>query len=364
MQDEVYLQRCLHLAQMAGNRVYPNPRVGALLVARDRVLSEGFHAYAGGPHAEAVAIRSASRDASLAEATLYVSLEPCNHHGKTPPCTELILEKGIPRVVIGCVDPNPKVSGKGILRLKEAGVTVDMAPDPRPFYGLNRVFWINQVEKRPYIVLKWAQTHDGFVAAFNSKGAEVPLRITGHEAQRHTHQLRAFHHSIMVGRKTAEIDNPRLTTRHFYGHHPIRIVWDMGRKLPSYLAMLSDGHPTLVLTDNPPPSAPPGLRYLQPSQWTDMRAICQELFDYSHIASIIVEGGTHLLQQFIDQDVYDELHVFRGKVVIGKGVPAPVLPKGFSFDEYKKLGEDELLIRRRQVIHPDRMEMNLGSLRS
>ena len=164
MQHSPYLQRCLQLAQMGGTHVGPNPQVGAVLVHKNRIIGEGFHAYYGGPHAEVMAVEKVSDPSLLPEATLYVSLEPCNHHGKTPPCTDLILRNKIPRVVIGCLDPDPRVSGGGVARLREHGVDVQLAENTMDFVYPNRAFFVNQQCKRPYITLKWAQTQNGLIA--------------------------------------------------------------------------------------------------------------------------------------------------------------------------------------------------------
>ncbi|RMG23363.1 MAG: bifunctional diaminohydroxyphosphoribosylaminopyrimidine deaminase/5-amino-6-(5-phosphoribosylamino)uracil reductase RibD [Bacteroidetes bacterium] len=342
-----YLGRCVQLARQAGSSAFPNPLVGALIVHQHTIIGEGFHPYAGGPHAEVVAINSVGDKNLLKASRLYVSLEPCNHYGKTPPCTHLILEHGIPEVIIGCQDPNPKVAGQGIARLRQAGVKVSLAPDPGPFQALNAAFFINQLQQRPFISLKWAQTADGFVAARHNGGSLQQVAITGPHARVFVHRLRARHHAIMVGRRTAQVDNPSLTTRHFYGPSPIRLLLDRQLKLSPQLSMLADGQPTIVL--NALKQEQQGaLRFLRLSQWTDMAVLMRELYQQVGICSILVEGGTHLLQQLIDQQVYDEVYCFRAPFSLGKGLPAPKLPLGFFNGPAQHLGKDLLLLKKRE----------------
>ncbi len=341
MNDFPYLQRCLHLARQGGSRVFPNPQVGAVIVYQDQIIGEGFHPYAGGSHAEVAAVASVKDRSLLTTARLYVNLEPCNFYGKTPPCTELILKHQIPEVIVGCKDPNPRVAGKGIARLRAAGVLVRLADDPKAYQDFNRIFFKNQQEKRPYVVLKWAQTADGFIATIKSGQAQATA-ITSEAANAYVHKLRARHQAIMVGRRTAQIDNPRLNTRKFYGSSPIRIVFDRTLKLSHKLHIFSDGAPTIILNDykNKEQAA---LRHFVPDQWKDLDKLMKQLYLDLGICSILVEGGSHLLQQFIDQEVYDEIHCFKAPHALKQGLAAPVLVPHFAFDSSRMLGKDLLL---------------------
>jgi diaminohydroxyphosphoribosylaminopyrimidine deaminase/5-amino-6-(5-phosphoribosylamino)uracil reductase len=312
-----------------------------VIVHQHRIIGEGYHRYLGGPHAEVEAIQSVRDKSLLPESCMYVNLEPCSHYGRTPPCSLLILKHHIPRVVIGCQDPNPEVSGKGIEMMRAGGVEVQLVDDPAPFIDFNRPFFVNQLLRRSYVTLKWAQSADGFIAA-GSEGAYSPVAITGAPVRTLVHKLRARHHAIMVGRHTARIDNPRLNTRHYYGQDPIRIVFDRELTLSQELNLFTDRRPTVVLNAHRTANRGP-LHYFRPTQWEDLHALMAELYRKLNIASVLVEGGTHLLQQFIDQELYDELYVFQGPDTIGEaGLTAPVLPPHFTFDERRFIAEDLL----------------------
>lgn len=351
MPERDYLNRCIELARKGGREVFPNPQVGAVLVHEGRIIGEGFHPYAGGPHAEVVAVRAVKDHELLRAATLYVSLEPCNHFGKTPPCTDLILDSGIPRVVVGSLDPNPLVAGKGIARLRERGVKVRVAADPTPFVRLNAPFFINQQQSRPYITLKWARSIDGYVASRGVDGTSTQVAITGEESRRHVHKLRARHHAIMIGRHTAAIDNPRLNTRAYYGSDPIRIVMDPQLRLPSTLHVFQDGGNTLLLNWYKQMNAGT-VRWEIPDPWTPFAAMITSLYQVQGICSILVEGGTHLLQQFIDADLYDEVYVLEGRAYLHEGLREPTLPEDFTFDKQVYVAGDRLLHHSRKQYRP------------
>jgi len=331
---------------MATSRVYPNPRVGAVIVHEDRIIGEGYHAQAGGPHAEVVAIQAVSDPDLLPQATLYVSLEPCNHQGKTPPCTDLILQHKIPRVVIGMQDPNPQVSGKGIARLRAEGVEVILHYDPQPFERLNSVFVTNQTQQRPYIVLKWAVSDNGYIAGMDEQGNPYQVAITGRRVKEQVHALRAYHHAILIGKTTAQIDDPQLTTRYYYGEDPLRIIFDRQLGLSEELQVFSDGGQTIVLNERRD-TIEGNITFFRPAQWSNMTELCKELYTKFQICSILVEGGTLVLQQFIDQKAFDELYLFQGKTHIRYGVPAPVLGDHFAFDRIIEMGDDRLLYNKR-----------------
>ncbi|MEL6133512.1 MAG: bifunctional diaminohydroxyphosphoribosylaminopyrimidine deaminase/5-amino-6-(5-phosphoribosylamino)uracil reductase RibD [Bacteroidota bacterium] len=357
--DSFFLHRCTQLAQSATRAVYPNPYVGSVIVNENQIIGEGFHAYSGGPHAEVNAVRSVSQPDLLSSSTIYVSLEPCAHYGKTPPCADLIVQHKIPRVVIGMRDPNPKVDGGGIARLKAHGVEVVIAEDPTPFEALNKVFLTNLSAKRPFIVLKWAASADGYVAQTNAEGQAFPTPISGIQAKRYVHRLRAFHHGILVGKHTAAIDNPSLTTRHFHGLSPIRMVLDRQLQLPEALTLFQDGGETWVinaLRDE----AVGAIRYIKQDQWTDWRKWLENLYAQTHIASILIEGGPNTLQQLIDQDMWDEIHYIEAPQKLGQGIPAPTLSPDLSFSSREYLGDDLLTVYQRFPF-PSQKEKDLSS---
>ena len=312
--------------------------MGAVLVYEDRIIGEGFHAYAGGAHAEVNAVASVKNPELIKKATLYVSLEPCNHFGKTPPCTDWVLKHKIPNVVIGCLDPNPKVAGSGVEKLRANGVHVEIAQDSSPFQELNAVFFVNQLEKRPYIILKWAETADGFIAPLPA----APFSITGTEAQIFSHTLRAKHHAIMVGKNTAAIDNPSLTNRRFYGNSPIRIVWDKKLSLSPDLQIFNAESPTIILNARQSQKTNT-LHYFQPPEeaWKSVKIMSETLYQSAGICSIIVEGGTFLLSQFLAESFFDEIYRFVGKPHLYQGIPAPKITENLFCTE-ERIGEDKL----------------------
>lgn len=300
----------------------PNPQVGAVVVHRGRIIGEGWHAVYGGPHAEVQALDSVRSPEQLSESTLYVSLEPCCHDGKTPPCTKRILQHRIPRVVIGCTDPNPDVAGRGAGQLQEAGVEVEFAEDPRPFEELITPFRVNLQEQRPYIVLKWAQTRDGFMGHTDGR-----LMISGPRARRYGHRLRSRMPAIMIGKRTALMDDPLLTLRHFPGQHPIRIVWDRREDLPTSLRLFWPGTPVIVLTESNVRKVG-HIEYHQPSGGLDdLRGVMQYLYQRRKIGGLLVEGGPTLLNLFMETQLYDELHVLQSTGIKGGTVRAPEIPQ-------------------------------------
>lgn len=318
-----YLQRSIDLALKADARTFPNPKVGAVIVYEDTIIGEGYHQYAGGPHAEVNAVNAVKNKDLLPFSTIYVSLEPCNHFAKTPPCVNLVLTHKIPKVVVGCLDPNPQVAGKGLARLREHGVEVVLAENPDDFVQINKVFFCNQIEKRPYIVLKWAESNDGFIAPFPPR----PYPISDKENSLFVHHLRAAHHAIMIGANTARIDNPQLTVRKVVGRSPIRIVWDKALQLPNDLHLFRDGQETIVLNSLKHEKIGSVNYYIpsNPAAWENVKTMTQCLFQDLGICSILVEGGSYMLQQFLDRKHYDELYRFVGKVNFQKGIAAPHL---------------------------------------
>ncbi|MEM9934834.1 MAG: bifunctional diaminohydroxyphosphoribosylaminopyrimidine deaminase/5-amino-6-(5-phosphoribosylamino)uracil reductase RibD, partial [Bacteroidota bacterium] len=293
-----YLQRCLQLAALGQTAAEPNPNVGSVIVHEGNIIGEGYHTQLGAPHAEVEAIRSVKDPSLLSSSTIYVSLEPCSHFGKTPPCADLIIKHQIPRVIIGCLDPNPKVAGSGVRKLQAAGIEVEMAEDPLPFKWFLRKFFVNQLLKRPYISLKWAETPEGYIAGKDQTGNPTQVAITGKESKSFTHKLRAFHQAILIGRNTAQIDNPQLTARKFPGRHPLRLVFDREAQLGKDLQIFQDGYPSLILTDQTTPQTEK-VRYINPTDW-ELPALLTQLYQKENIGSILVEGGARVLNDFID----------------------------------------------------------------
>lgn len=353
-EDAVFLSRCNQLALLGGRLVFPNPLVGAVLTVDGNIIGEGYHQFYGGPHAEVNAVAAVSDPGLLKRATLYVNLEPCNVHGRTPPCTELILQQKIPRVVIGCTDPNPKVAGGGVKRLKANGVEVVLAKDPTPFIQLNRRFFVNQLLKRPYITLKWAQSPNGQMAAISPAGELTPAPITGFEANCLTHQLRATHQAILVGRNTAARDNPRLTNRKYPGGQPLRLVLDRDGKLsPDLNLFQSADAPTLLITEKSTENFPPHVQKLIYQPWPDsLGELIHYLYSAHGICSILVEGGRKIHEQLLAASLFDELFVFQGNTSISPGYPAPRVPEDLPWPQPQKLGADLLWHFLKTRFHP------------
>ena len=345
-EDEKYMQRCLDLAKKAFGDTYPNPMVGCVIVHDGEIIGEGFHHKAGEPHAEVNAIRSVEDQDLLQESTLYVCLEPCAHFGKTPPCADLIVSKHIRRVVVGCVDTFSKVSGKGIEKMKNAGidVTVNVMEEESRF--LNRRFFTFHEKKRPYIILKWAQTADGFIDKVSSeKESPCGVRITDDICQKLVHQWRAEEQAILVGTTTAVCDNPSLTTRLVAGKNPLRVAWDLHDKIPATNNLKDKTTPTIIFTNTLRDSCE-NLEYKIISKSSNLLS---ETLDYLYgkgIQSLMVEGGTKTIQTFLDMNIWDEARIFTTKECFGNGVAAPVIPADSccSYSEYSNKGNSVLKV--------------------
>lgn len=283
MNDEKYMRRCLQLAANGIQGARPNPMVGAVIVADERIIGEGYHVRCGEGHAEVNAFASVKDEDEplLKNATIYVSLEPCSHYGKTPPCADLIIEKGVRRVVVGTIDPYAEVQGRGVKKLREAGIDVTVGVLDKECQWLNRRFFTYHREHRPYIILKWAQTANGFIDDHFK-----PLMISNEQTQMLSHQLRAEEDAILVGHTTFDRDQPQLTVRHWHGPNPKRVVLTHGRPLPQLMDDL-----------------------------------------YQHgIQSLIVEGGRQTHESFINANIWDEIRVETAPVTVASGTPAPRLP--------------------------------------
>ena len=343
--------RCIQLAKNGLGTTYPNPLVGCVIVYKNEIIGEGWHYQSGKPHAEVNAINSVKNQTLLTEATIYVSLEPCSHFGKTPPCANLIIEKGIKNVVIGSVDPNPKVAGNGIKLLKEHGCIVTEGVLENECNLLNKRFFTFHQKKRPYIILKWAETNDGFIAPIKTNRKEVkPVWITNKTSRQLVHKWRAEEQSILVGTQTVIDDNPSLTTRDWQGNSPIRIVLDRKLRIPGKASILDGSLKTIVITDDESViSASLNDRkskqniHIETINFSDNIAtqICGITYRYN-IQSIIIEGGAKTLQTFIDVDLWDEARIFTGNSSFNEGTKAPVLKGNLIFEE--KINQDTLRI--------------------
>ena len=300
------MQRCIQLARCGEAGAPPNPLVGAVLVCQGRIIGEGYHRRCGGPHAEVNAIRSVRDQSLLRQSTLYVSLEPCAHYGKTPPCADLIIEKGIPRVVVGCVDPFAKVCGMGLRKLREAGVAVVEGLLEEECRRLNRRFFTFHEKGRPWVTLKWAQSQDGFIDR-PRWADEPPAQFSTPFTQALVHRLRARSQAILVGTRTALMDNPSLTNRLWPGGQPLRLVIDRQGVLPPTLRLFDDAAPTHVYTTG------------------DLAEILSDLHRRG-IQSLLVEGGARLLSSFLEEGLWDEARVETAPICLGRGVAAPSLP--------------------------------------
>jgi diaminohydroxyphosphoribosylaminopyrimidine deaminase/5-amino-6-(5-phosphoribosylamino)uracil reductase len=339
LEHEIYMKRCLELAGNGRGSVSPNPLVGCVIVYEGTIIGEGWHNIYGGPHAEVNAINQVSDHGFLSKSTLYVNLEPCSHWGKTPPCADLIIEKKIPRVVIGSQDAHTAVDGKGILKLREAGIEVTVGVLEEEATKLNARFFTFQKEKRPYIILKWAQTRDGFLARpdYTSKWITTPA------SRMLVHQWRAEEDAVMVGTNTALYDNPQLTCRAAPGEDPMRLVIDRQGRLPQTHYLFDGCAPTFVFTEKPFPNrenveAVTDVHFMDELFVKDM----QDWMYGKNIQSVIIEGGAHLLQTFIAADAWDEARVFTGDIFFGEGIAAPDIKTIPS--EVHSLGTDDLSI--------------------
>ncbi len=320
-----FMQRCLELASKGSGSAAPNPMVGCVIVHQGRIIGEGYHQTFGGPHAEVNAIESVGDPALLAKSTLYVTLEPCSHFGKTPPCSSLILNHKIPHVVIGIRDPFDGASGRGIELLQRGGVTVEEGVLEKECKWLNRRFLTFHQYKRPYIILKWAQTTDGFIdRERNSNDSAGPNWISSETARHMVHRLRAGESAVLVGTTTALVDNPRLTVRNWPGNSPLRLVIDKKLTLPKHLSLFDQSVPTIVFTEQSRKNHL-NLEYvtLQFEENLPVQML-NELYQ-REILSLIVEGGSYTLNSFIEANLWDEAHIYTGNMHFGRGIPAPKL---------------------------------------
>lgn len=318
MNHTLYMRRALELAEWGRGYVSPNPKVGCVIVYQDRIIGEGWHRAYGGPHAEVHAINSVENQSLLPESTVYVTLEPCAHWGKTPPCANLLVEKKVKKVIIAAVDSNPLVGGKGIEILKNAGIAVETGVLEEEARWQNRRFFTQIEKQRPYVILKWAQTEDGLVARenFDSKW------ISNAQSRQLVHKWRAEEDAILVGKNTAAYDNPRLDVRDWVGKNPIRVVLDSHLGLPKNLNLFDQSIPTLIFNTVKSESIE-NLEWIRLSE-INPEVILKELHSRK-IQSLIVEGGSQVLSQFIESGLWDEARVFTAPTRFDRGISAPIL---------------------------------------
>lgn len=333
---EKYIKRCIHLAENGLGTTSPNPMVGSVIVHNNKIIGEGWHRKAGEPHAEVNAINSVKDKSLLKKAIIYVSLEPCSHYGKTPPCSDLIIASGIKKIVIGSIDPFPAVAGKGIKKLMDAGCEVLLGILDAECNALNKRFFTFHKLQRPYIILKWAQSIDGFLAPISSEESKrAPVWITNKYSQQLVHKWRSEESAILVGTNTAILDNPKLNTRLWEGNNPIRVLLDQHLKLTKDSALLDETIKTLVICEEEAKEknariSSENLIFETIDFNKDITTeICKVLHKHT-IQSLIIEGGAKTLQSFIDADLWDEARIFTGDAHFKNGIKAPIAPGNFK----------------------------------
>ncbi|MFO7657726.1 MAG: bifunctional diaminohydroxyphosphoribosylaminopyrimidine deaminase/5-amino-6-(5-phosphoribosylamino)uracil reductase RibD [Bacteroidales bacterium] len=353
--DEIYMNRCLELAKLAIGAVAPNPMVGSVIVHRGKVISEGFHQYYGGKHAEASAIEKISDKSILKQSTLYVNLEPCAHQGKTPPCAMLIKRCEIPRVVVGTADTNPAVAGKGIAYLRNAGIDVKTGILEDACIELNRRFFTFHALRRPYVILKWAQTADGYIDILRNQGDNRGINWISNETSRTlVHKWRSEEQAIMAGTNTARMDNPKLNTRHWWGKSPMRIVIDKKLSLPGHLHLFDCQVHTIVFNALKNDIASDNLEYVKTDFDKDFLPYMMDFLFKRGIQSMIVEGGKHLTESFIKANLWDEGRVFIGQKQFKSGLKAP--DTGKEPVEQISIQEDMLLVYKNYALFRDQIK--------
>ena len=317
---ETYIKRCLFIAKLGLGKTRPNPMVGCVIVYKNEIIGEGFTSPYGGNHAEVNAIKSVRDKSKLKASTLYVTLEPCSHYGKTPPCSDLIVENKIPNVVIGCLDVNEKVAGKGVAKLKESGCNVIVGILEKECKNHHKRFFTFHIKKRPYIILKWAETLDAFIAP-ESKSERKPIWITNELSRQLVHKWRTEEQAILVGKNTVIQDNPSLTARDWTGENPVRIVLDPDESLSKNLNVFNNEAKTFVISGK-------DIDY--------SNEVAEQISDFlfkKNINSVIIEGGSQTLQTFLNSNLWDEARVFIGQKEFKKGIKAPEF-KGTLLSEH------------------------------
>ena len=339
--QELYMRRCIQLAENGLGTTYPNPLVGAVIVHEGKIIGEGWHRKAGEAHAEVNAVNSVKDKSLLKHATIYVSLEPCSHFGKTPPCCDLIIANGIPNVVIGTVDPNIKVAGNGIKKLVEAGKNVTVGILEKECHELNRRFFTFHQKKRPYIILKWAESADGFIAPL-TRNSQQPVWISNRHSRQLVHKWRAEEQAILVGTQTVADDNPKLDVRDWTGKNPVRVVIDKNNRISKESHIFDNQAKTIVFCAGHFPFEKENIIFESIDFDGNVAQQMAAVLYRHNLQSVIVEGGRQTLQTFIDFNIWDEARVFVGQAVIENGTEAPVVKTANA--ETHMIGGDKLLI--------------------
>lgn len=331
-QDIVFMQRCLEIAKAGMGYVAPNPMVGAVIVYDNRIIAEGYHKAFGQAHAEVNAIKSVKDNAILRKSTLYVNLEPCSHMGKTPPCSDLIIGKKIPRVVIGTIDPNSLVSGKGISKLANSQVTVKSGIHEKECRELNKRFFTFHEKNRPYVILKWAQTTDGYIDKIRKSGEDIGVNWISNPISRTlVHKWRAEEQAIMAGTNTIITDNPKLNVRYWKGSSPIRIILDQNLRIPQSANIYDKSSYTLIFNSRKSERID-NIEFIRIDFKKDvLPEILSQLYTRD-IISVLVEGGKELLESLIKENLWDEARVFIGDKNFTSGLEAPQINKPYRTD--------------------------------
>ncbi|MDG5799577.1 bifunctional diaminohydroxyphosphoribosylaminopyrimidine deaminase/5-amino-6-(5-phosphoribosylamino)uracil reductase RibD [Marinilabiliaceae bacterium ANBcel2] len=341
-EHQKFMLRCIELAKTAEGLTYPNPMVGSIIVHNNKIIGEGFHRKAGEDHAEVIAIKSVKDKSLLQDSTLYVNLEPCSHYGRTAPCSLLIKESKIPHVVIGSIDPNSKVAGRGVKQLRDAGIKTEIGIMEKESKELNHRFFTFHEHKRPYIILKWAESQDGFID-INREVVEGnrPTWITNELSRRLVHKWRSLEQAILVGSNTALKDNPSLTVRSWSGNNPLRLILDRKDNLPEYLDIFNGGVETFLYCYSPNGADKKVTKICIPNEIPPVNSILKDLYK-RNIQSLIVEGGAKLINYFLEAGTWDEARVFYGNVWFKEGIKAPKIKEIPSRKE--NLGESKLIV--------------------
>lgn len=337
---EIYMLRCIELAKKGIGSVAPNPMVGCVIVHENKIIGEGYHQKYGEAHAEVNAILNVKDKSLLTSSTLYVNLEPCAHFGKTPPCADLIVEYKIPKVVIANVDPHSKVAGKGIEKLKNAGIEVITGVCEHEGNELNKRFFKYHRSSKPYVILKWAQSKDGFIDIIREKNEKGIVWISQAETKKLVHKWRSEEAAILVGKNTISTDNPHLTVREFIGKDPSRIVIDQQLRLDYTAFHVGDGKVQTLIVTEKVATGFSHLKFIHPLSFSlddILRKIAEENFQ-----SVLVEGGKHTLEKFIEENEWNEIRVIEGVTELNKGVRAPVFQGKLISNE--KFGLDTIKI--------------------
>ena len=339
---EKYIKRCINLAQNGLGTTFPNPMVGSVIVYENQIIGEGWHKKAGEPHAEVNAIRSVKDKSLLKKATIYVSLEPCSHFGKTPPCCDLIIEHQIPNVVVGTVDPNEKVAGNGIKKLIAAGANVTVGVLEKECNELNKRFFTFHQQKRPYIILKWAQSQDGFLSPEKEiEQDRKPVWITNAYSRQLVHKWRSEEQAILAGTQTVIDDNPKLNTRDWSGNNPVRVVLDQNNRIPKDSFVFDNTVKTIVFTKSETNLSAENTNFEVIDFNQNIIPQILAVLHQNQIQSIIIEGGLQTLQSFIDENIWDEARIFIGNISFEKGTKAPMIQMKNPIKTY--IQSDELL---------------------